>query len=153
MRTSVILVDHGSRRSQSNRMLEKVVELVRETTGWEIVEAAHMEIAEPSIGAAVDRCVARGAELVVVQPFVLLPGRHWRDDIPRLVAEAAARHPGVRWLVTAPLGDHPLMARIVADRIDGCLACARGEAPPCEVCGDPDRCRLRGCTMEPEDGP
>jgi len=125
-------------------MLERVAELVAAETGREIVEPAHMDLAEPTVSQAFDRCVARGADVVVVHPYFLLPGRHWREDIPRLAAQAAARHPDVRWLVTAPLGIHPALAQVVEDRVRHCLACAAGEAAPCEVCEDGGGCRFAG---------
>lgn len=118
----VILVDHGSRRKESNRLLVDVVRQFAETSGYEIVEPAHMELAEPSIAAAFARCVERGATKVVVFPYFLLPGRHWHEDIPRLAAEAAAAYPGVQHTVTAPFGLHPLMFEIIRERIDECLA-------------------------------
>lgn len=108
-----------------------------------IVEPAHMELAEPSIATAFDACVRAGATTVVIAPYFLGPGAHWDEDIPRLAAEAARRHPGVHYLVTAPLGPHPLLAEIVADRVQRCLTHGLGEAPPCDLCGDGSRCRLR----------
>ena len=36
-----------------------------------------------------------GATTVAVSPFFLSPGRHWQEDIPTLVKEAADKHPGV----------------------------------------------------------
>lgn len=140
----VILVDHGSRRYESNNMLLEVARQFAETMSVPIVEPAHMELAEPSIDTAFDRCVARGARTVVVFPYFLLPGRHWHEDIPRLAAESAAKHPGVRYLVTAPLATHPLMSQIIAQRIEHCLARAAGEANACDACGDGDHCQLRG---------
>lgn len=113
----VILVDHGSRREESNRLLLDVVQQFAELSGLPIVEPAHMELAEPTIAAAFKRCVERGATMVVVFPYFLLPGRHWHDDIPRLAAEAAAAHPGVKYLVTAPFGLHPLMSAVIQERI------------------------------------
>jgi sirohydrochlorin ferrochelatase len=101
-----------------------------------------MELAEPSIGAAFDRCIERGARLLVIHPYFLLPGRHWKRDIPALAAEAAARHPGVPFLVTAPLGLHPLMAEIMSQRIEYCLSRLRGDAGPCNVCSERDTCQL-----------
>ena len=143
-RLGVILVDHGSRRDESNRMLLEVVEQFATTTGLPIVEPAHMELAEPSIATAFDRCVAQGAKTVVVFPYFLLPGRHWHDDIPRLSAAAAEKHPGVRFLVTAPLALHPLMSEIIRQRIEHCLARAEGSADACDACGDAERCQFRG---------
>jgi sirohydrochlorin ferrochelatase len=143
-RTGLILVDHGSRRGESNDMLLDVARHFAETTGWANVEPAHMELAEPSIATAFRRCVERGATMVVVFPYFLLPGRHWSDDIPRLVADAARSHPGVRYLVTAPFGMHPLMAQVIRERIGHCLAHAESAADTCEVCAGTDRCQLRG---------
>jgi sirohydrochlorin ferrochelatase len=142
----VILVDHGSRREESNEMLLDVVRDFAQATGIPIVEPAHMELAEPSIATAFDRCVARGAKMVVVFPYFLLPGRHWNEDIPRLAAAAAQNHPGIRYLVTAPFGLHPLMAQVIEQRIEHCLAHTRGEANACELCAGTDRCQLRGAS-------
>jgi sirohydrochlorin ferrochelatase len=114
-----------------------------EAAGIAIVEPAHMELAEPSIDTAFERCVARGAKTVVVFPYFLLPGRHWNDDIPRLTAAAARKHPGVRYLVTAPFGLHPLMAEVMRQRIEHCLAHTQGEVDACELCAGTGRCQLR----------
>ena len=82
----IVIVDHGSRRASSNRMLEDFVEIFAAQAPTSIVEPAHMELAEPSIRVAFGRCVAKGAARVVVMPYFLLPGRHWNEDIPRLTA-------------------------------------------------------------------
>jgi sirohydrochlorin ferrochelatase len=139
----VILVDHGSRRDESNEMLLEVVRHFESAAGYAIVEPAHMELAEPSIDTAFARCVARGAKTVAVFPYFLLPGRHWNEDIPRLAAAAAGKHPGVRYLVTAPFGLHPFMAEVMRQRIEHCLAHTQGAADACELCAGTDRCQLR----------
>ncbi len=138
----VVIVDHGSKRGQSNEMLLGVVDLFLKHSRYRIVEPAHMELAEPSIATAFDRCVQRGADRVVVSPYFLLPGRHWDQDIPALAAAAAKKHAGIAYLVTAPLGLHPLMAQVIASRIDHCLAHAQGHAPQCDVCVGTERCQL-----------
>jgi len=142
--TCVIVVDHGSRRAESNAMLLDVAALFQQHSGYAIVEPAHMELAEPSLAAAFDRCVERGARLVVIHPYFLLPGRHWKRDIPALAADAARKHPGVSFLVTAPLGLHPLIAEIMSQRIEHCLSRLRGDAGPCDVCSERESCRGDG---------
>ncbi len=141
--TGIVIVDHGSTRAQSNEMLLAVVERFRQQSHFAIVEPAHMELAEPSIATAFDRCVQRGAKRVVISPYFLLPGKHWDRDIPALAKEAAQRHPGVCYLVSAPLALHPLMTQVVAARIDHCLARTRGEAPECDVCEGTGRCVMQ----------
>ena len=120
--TGIIIVDHGSRRDESNRMLEQLVELfgTRFAERYGIVEPAHMEIAEPSIATAYARCVERGASRIVVCPFFLGPGKHWTQDIPRLTAEAAQQFPQTSYHVTPTLGIDDLILDLLAKRIAGC---------------------------------
>ncbi len=127
---AVILVDHGSRREESNQLLLDVVAAFRQHSDWAIVEPAHMELAEPSIPTAFARCAEQGAELVIVFPYFLAPGRHWNEDIPHLASVAAQNHPGLRYLVTAPLGLHPSMLQIIDERIATCLQRASDSREP-----------------------
>jgi sirohydrochlorin ferrochelatase len=144
--TALIIVDHGSRRGESNDLLIAVAEAYRRHSGWAIVEPAHMELAEPSIATAFGRCVEQGATLVIVFPYFLGPGRHWSEDIPRLAAEAASPYAGrgVRHLVTAPLGLHPLVMQVIDARVKHCLERVAGRADACDVCAPGG-----GCVMLP----
>lgn len=119
---AIVIVDHGSRRAESNDLLLEVVQQFREASDYAIVEPAHMELAEPSIADAFTKCVQQGATRIVVHPYFLSPGRHWHEDIPNLAAEAAANYPGLSHQVTAPLGPHPLMLKIIEERIEDSLA-------------------------------
>ena len=139
----MVVVDHGSRRTAANARHESFIAEWSTTAPFAVVEPAHMELAEPSIGSAFDACVAAGATTVVIAPYFLWPGTHWDRDIPALAGEAAARHPGVHYLVAAPLGPHPLLREIVEQRVGHCLAHVSGAAPECEVCAGSGRCRLQ----------
>lgn len=123
MQLGIIIVDHGSRRDESNAMLERVAELFAGRFGqrYSIVEPAHMEIAEPSIATAYARCVARGAQRVVVCPFFLGPGKHWTQDIPRLTSEAAAQFPATTYHVAPTLGIDDLILDLLDKRAQGCV--------------------------------
>jgi len=102
-RRFLLLVDHGSRLEEANAMLERVAEVLQRRSG-EPVRIAHMEIAEPGIGAAIDACAAERADEIVVVPWFLSPGRHTTRDIPEQVRRAIARHPGLRARIAEPLG-------------------------------------------------
>ncbi|MFZ4515977.1 MAG: CbiX/SirB N-terminal domain-containing protein [Acidimicrobiia bacterium] len=147
--TALILVDHGSRRGASNTMFEQFVEAFRTADEYVAVEAAHMELASPTIADAYDKCVAAGATTIVVCPYFLLPGRHWDQDIPTLTAEAATRHPGTQFLVTAPIGLHPLMREVITNRVQECVAHASGTRDACTLCAGTDRCALRDSGWTP----
>ncbi len=131
MPRAIIIVDHGSRRVAANRMLEDVANLLRTLTS-DPVYTAHMELADPTIRQAFAAAVAAGADNVFVFPYFLSPGRHSREDIPRLCAEAAHDHPDLAWHCTGPIGPDPLMAQLVLRRIEHC----ERSGYTCEGCPD-----------------
>lgn len=151
MKNGIIIVDHGSRRGESNAMLEEVARLFGERFRqmYEIVEPAHMELAEPSIASAYDRCVERGAQRIVVCPFFLGPGKHWTGDIPRLTAEAAAKHPSTAYHVTMPLGIDDLILELLAKRVGECVT----KDYRCESCRGTLRSGEKGIAIPPAPEP
>lgn len=118
-RRGIILVDHGSRLAESNLLIEAVAQAFqhRFATEFDIVEPAHMELAEPSIATAFARCVSRGADKVVILPYFLGPGKHWTMDIPALSAAAAQHHPGVTYRVAPTLGLDDLVLDLLYKRL------------------------------------
>lgn len=115
----ILLVDHGSRRPQSNQQL---VELARglfgcleQSSSVAVVCAAHMEIAEPGIADGFAECVRAGASRIVVVPCFLARGRHVEEDIPELLASAAALHPQVSYAVLPPLSEHEGFLELLRD--------------------------------------
>lgn len=117
VRTAILLVDHGSRRPEANAQLDTLAGLVRQRAAGASVHVAHMELASPTIAEGFEACVASGADEIIVVPCFLAPGRHASEDIPRLVADAAAAHPDASWRVTDVLGAHPLLAELVLVRV------------------------------------
>jgi sirohydrochlorin ferrochelatase len=117
LKKAILLVDHGSRLSEANEMLSKVAELVARECPRYHVEFSHMELAEPTIDQGFEACVRWGAVDITIHPYMLSPGRHATRDIPRMVSEAAVKHPGVTYRVTEPLSLHPLMAKVILERV------------------------------------
>jgi len=116
MTRAVLLVDHGSRRAEANALVESLAEALRARVPGRPVHVAHLEVLEPSIAQGIDACVADGARDITVLPCFLAPGRHTKEDVPRLAAEAAARHAGVRvHAATEPLGTHPRIVDLLLE--------------------------------------
>jgi sirohydrochlorin ferrochelatase len=103
---AILLVDHGSRRTEANEQLEEIARRIRVREPGRIVIAAHMELAAPSIAEGIAACVDAGAHHIVVHPYLLAPGRHSQTDIPALAQEAATQHPNLTLTISAPLGIH-----------------------------------------------
>lgn len=131
-RIALVVVDHGSRNAASNASLDLVAREIAALAGdrYVAVLPAHMELADPSIADAFDTAVAAGATFVVVAQYFLAPGRHSAVDVPRLSAEAAARHPGLRYAVAASLGPHAALCGLVLDRAAEALESAAADGGP-----------------------
>ncbi len=113
---AILLIDHGSRRDDANAVVRSIAQMLRAAHPDVIVEAAHLELASPTVEEGFAACVAAGATRVVAVPYFLGPGRHVREDVPRVVGDAAAAHVGVVAHVTEALGADPLIAQLVARR-------------------------------------
>ncbi|MCI0625304.1 MAG: sirohydrochlorin cobaltochelatase [Acidobacteria bacterium] len=114
---ALLIIDHGSIRDDANELLPKVARMLKEMSDFEIVCYAHMELAEPTIQQGFDACIARGAEEVIVHPYFLGPGRHSVSDIPHMVAQAAARHSGISYRITEPLGLDAKIVGLILERV------------------------------------
>ena len=113
---ALLIIDHGSVRMEANRMLKEVGKLLQEIKPELIVKIAHMELAEPTISQGIENCVLAGATEIIAHPYMLSPGRHSTEDIPRLVAKAVEKYPEIKFRVTQPLGIHKKLCQVVLER-------------------------------------
>ncbi len=115
-KTGFAVFAHGSKVESANDAVRAVADQLAHDGGYDLVEAAFLELAEPDLNGAVDRLVARGATRVVVIPYFLTLGTHLQRDLPRLVERVAAAHPGIAIQAAPPLDGHEALARILLDR-------------------------------------
>jgi sirohydrochlorin ferrochelatase len=99
MKTALLLIAHGSRHVEANDDLHALVDELRESGEYAVVDASFLELAEPAIEAAGGHCVGQGAERVILLPYFLSAGVHVK-----------------RVLLAQPLGRHPLLREIVMQR-------------------------------------
>jgi sirohydrochlorin ferrochelatase len=114
--TALLLIAHGSREDGANHDLRHVVAALR-LRGHTLVEASFLELAEPGIEEGVARCVERGAGRVVLVPYFLSAGVHVRRDLAEVRRRLAERFPRVEFRLAEPLGRHPLLLDILAERV------------------------------------
>ena len=114
--TALLLIAHGSRQDEANADLLHVVEAMRRRGGFDLVEASFLELAAPTIDQVAADCVARGVQRVVLLPYFLSAGIHVRRDLTEIRDRLATRFPAVEFLLGEPLGRHPLLLEVVADR-------------------------------------
>jgi sirohydrochlorin ferrochelatase len=116
MTTALLLIAHGSRRAEANADLLRAVEDLRRRGPYAAVEAAFLELASPSVPDGAAACVAGGARRVILIPYFLAAGVHVRRDLSAFREAFARQYPEVEFRLAEPLGPHPLLLDVVAER-------------------------------------
>jgi len=113
MKSVYLVIAHGSREEEGNRAFFEFLEKFRRCYPHRKVDGAFLGLAKPSVPEALAKCLEEGAKEIFIIPLMLFPGRHVKEDIPRLIEEAKARHPRVDFHYAGPLADHALMLELL----------------------------------------
>ncbi|TYO98455.1 precorrin-8X methylmutase [Geothermobacter ehrlichii] len=124
MKTAILLIGHGSRHPESGQTVQRIAGQLAARTGGVPVEVCFLGLQSPGVQEGIDACVRAGAQRVLLCPCLLAAGRHLRDDLPQELARARQRHPGLEMVLAEPLGDHPLLAEVVAQRFQAAAVAA-----------------------------
>ena len=119
--TGLIVFAHGSTVEEANQGVRTLTAEVAQRGGYNLVETAFLDCAEPTLSQAVDALAERGATRVVVVPFFLTLGIHLKRDLPGIVQRLRSIHPGMIIEVTAPLEGHPGLVDMVIGRAEEAL--------------------------------
>lgn len=115
MGEAIILFAHGARDPAWADPVLRIAAMVAERRPEAQVEAAFLELLQPSLAEAVDRVVGRGADRVVVRPLFMAPSGHLRREVPELLDEIRAAHPRTEIRLAPPLGDVPDVMEAIAN--------------------------------------
>lgn len=119
--TAVVLIAHGSRAEAANEAHRTAAAQLEALVGG-LVLPAFLELAEPSIGAAIDHAAGADATRILVLPYFLYPGRHLTEDIPAQVDAAAAKHPTSHVELLPAFGADPGVLGLLAAQIHAAAA-------------------------------
>jgi sirohydrochlorin ferrochelatase len=111
-----IVFGHGSSVESANDAVRSMAAQLARRSGYEAVETAFLEGGRPDLRGAVETLANRGIQRVIVIPYFLTLGMHLQRDLPRLVEELRAVHPGMEIQVTAPLDGHPALIDALVGR-------------------------------------
>ena len=128
--TGIVLFAHGSTIESANEAVRSVTAGLTRRGDYPLTETAFLDCAPPALTDAVKSLIGKGAHRIVVVPYFLTLGVHLQRDLPRIVREIESVHPGVSIEVTEPLGGHPALLDIVADRAERALNGGSNPASP-----------------------
>lgn len=119
----LLIVGHGTRSAAGVAGFCGLVDRVRGLAGPRLpaVDGGFIELSAPSVAEAVRRMPVAQHPDVVAVPLVLTAAGHGKGDIPAALARERQHQPGLRWRYGRPLGPHPVLLDVLAERIDAAL--------------------------------
>lgn len=113
----VLILAHGSKRQETEKILDSLTRKVKARSGEELVYAAYLQFSEQNLGKGVDYLVSNGATSIKVVPMFLFDGVHVTQDIPNELDEIRRKYSGINIRMSRHLGDDDRVADIIVDRI------------------------------------
>jgi len=105
MRRGLLLFAHGARDPRWAEPFEAVAAAARRHEPSWTVQLAFLEFMTPTLIDAGHALAGGGCTRVDVVPLFLGAGGHVRKDLPLLLDELRAAHPGLRWQLQRAIGE------------------------------------------------
>jgi sirohydrochlorin cobaltochelatase len=118
---AMILFAHGARAESWAAPFERLRDLVQMRAPQVPVSLAFLELMEPRLPALVAQLVGEGVQDITVVPVFLGQGGHVLRDLPLMVEQLRANHPGVAIEVAGAVGEDPSVQAAMADYCIGAL--------------------------------
>lgn len=118
--SALVIAAHGSRRNASNEEIAVLARAMEDAAmgRWQTVRPAFLEFVGPGVVETVDALVAEAFEVITIFPYFHALGKHAAADIPELVRQLSARHPGVTIRQAPHLGALPGLAEFILHGLD-----------------------------------
>lgn len=118
---ALILFAHGARAASWAAPFERLRDLVAARTPGVDVSLAFLELMEPRLPERTAALVAQGVTQLTIVPVFLGQGGHVLRDLPLMVDELRAAHPGLTVKVAEAAGENDAVLRAIADYCVGAL--------------------------------
>ena len=114
---SIVLLGHGSRRSEANDILKNVKMIIKSKFAGINVECAYLELAEPNIRDIIEKLAGDNFESIYVIPYFLYSGNHVSRDIPEIINGYKEKYPQINFKLGNHLGIDEKIVELVTERI------------------------------------
>lgn len=116
LRKALLIVDRGSREPDVGHELQEICSLAKSRAGYDYADYCFLEVLPPFIAEGINKCAASGAGFITVMPYFLYPGMKLKDTVKQ--SAKIGRDLRLKMAITRPLSYHPMMAQLIADRIN-----------------------------------
>ena len=117
---SLLIIAHGSRSAEANEEVHLLAQSISEDPGsaFDRVTHAFLEIANPSVDAAVETLMENGSSEIFVFPYFLAGGTHVANDVPRLISDAQAKYTHIEFKILPYLGAMQGLSSLIVRQIN-----------------------------------
>lgn len=115
----ILLVGHGSRDSEGANEFKAFVKQFQQafSNSNRPVSSCFLELTEPPILEEIERWVQQCVTKITMVPFFLLGAGHVKNDVPSAINLARLRFPQIEFRYGTPIGTHPLVLELLAERL------------------------------------
>jgi sirohydrochlorin cobaltochelatase len=122
MSDALLIAAHGSRDASGIEEFWAFANAWQQHRPDRLQAAGFLEFERPTIAAAIDDLVGRGARRITVVPAMLQAAGHVKNDVPSEIQEGRGRHPGVVFHMARALDIHPALLELCHVRYREALA-------------------------------
>lgn len=115
--TPLLIVGHGTVDQRGVAEFRSFVARVRERMAGVDVAGGFIELSAPAVTEAWGELTGGGHRDLAAVPLVLVAAGHAKGDIPAALEREVRRHPGTSYRFGRPLGPHPALLSLLAERI------------------------------------
>ena len=115
MMKAIILFGHGARDVRWREPFDRLIALWQEQHSTIPVEAAFLEMMQPSLEKATQSLVEKGAQEIVVIPVFFGQGGHLRNDFPLMMESCQQRYPAIKLSATSAVGESAAVLQAIVN--------------------------------------
>jgi sirohydrochlorin cobaltochelatase len=116
-RVGVVLIAHGSKRSESNEEFMQLCEEIRleNILDFDEINCAFLEFQTPSLEIAIERMHNKNIDEVYIYPYFLNSGKHVLVDLPEIISQMQEKHTEMKIQLLTHFGASPSITAIIAN--------------------------------------
>ncbi|MFT9076805.1 sirohydrochlorin chelatase [Ethanoligenens sp.] len=113
----VLILAHGSREDDTEKTMDSIACMVKETLPGTIIETAYLQFRKCNLENGLENLIHQGADDILLIPYFLFSGVHIRHDIPAEIDSFLQNRKDVKITMGNTLGADHRLAEVLVDRI------------------------------------
>lgn len=114
---AIVLFAHGARNVHWAQPLEGLKATLAHLRPGSRIQIAFLEMLEPNLAASLEALATEGVLRIDIAPVFWSRGAHVNEDLPAIVTQFTARHPGIHVQVLPVLAELPGIHEFLAHAI------------------------------------